>query len=196
MAAADRILKGIKARVEKMESVAEIEGYYAADLMIEKVRDIVRQLAELGDSVKVDDIQSRLKTTREDAVRQLKDRQDLYEDGANLIRLGRHRFSVNHQAFELTTVLRDGQLAFHLTGTNYFDPIADPELLATRDVWDLEIVSESPEVYRGEYLGVPNAPCAGDGRSSRRPRSCCSGPTRRSRSTCSGSPRRGIAKAT
>ena len=45
---------------------------------------LFRQLGELDDSVKVDEIQSRLKTVREDAVRQLKDRQDLYADGGNV----------------------------------------------------------------------------------------------------------------
>lgn len=150
--AADRILKGIKVRVDGLGTINEINGYYAADLMIEKIRDIVRQLGEMGDTVKVDDIQSRLKTIREDAVRQLKDRQDLFEEGENVIRLGNHRFSVNTQVFDLTTVLRDGEMFFHLSGTNYFDRIENPELLATRDVWQQQFVSENQEVYRGEYL--------------------------------------------
>jgi hypothetical protein len=152
MNAADRILKGIQARIGALKTVNEINGYYASDLMIEKVRDIVRELTDLGDTVKVDDIQTRLKTIREDTVRQLKDRQDLYEDGDHVIRLGTHKFSVNTQTFDLTTVHRDGEMFFHLTGTNYFDRIADPEFLETRPVWDQELVSETKEVYRSEYL--------------------------------------------
>ncbi len=150
--AADRILKGIKARVDNFATINEINGYFAADLMIEKVRDIVENLTELDDSVKVDDILSRLKTIREDAVRQLKDRRDLYEEGDNVIRLGNCRFSVNNQVFDLTTVVRDGETCFHLTGTNFFQKIEDPEFLKTRDVWDQQVVSENREVYRGEYL--------------------------------------------
>ena len=92
-----------------MESIDEINGYFAADLMIEKIRDIAAELIELEDTVKVDDIQSRLKTVQEDAVRQLKDRQDLYVDGQNIIQLGRHKFSVNVQALDLTTVMHDGR---------------------------------------------------------------------------------------
>jgi len=152
MTAAERILGGVKVRVDALETVSEINGYFAADLMIEKIREIVGELEELGDSVKVDDIQSRLKTIHEDAVRQLKDRLDLYEDGRNVIRLGKHRFSVNNQAFDLSIVTHDGRPCFHLTGTNYFDPITDPEFLATRDVWDQEVVSENESVYRAEYL--------------------------------------------
>ncbi len=152
MNAAERILKGIKARVDGMESINDIHAYFAADLMIEKIRDIVEQLKELDDSVKVDDIQSRLKTVREDAVRQLKDRQELYVDGEMVLRLGTHRFSVNVQQLDLTTVLRDGEMCLHLTGTNFFEPIEDTDLLATRSVWDQEVISENRQVYRAEYL--------------------------------------------
>ncbi len=152
MKSAERILKGVKTRIESFESVNEINGYYASDLMIEKVRDIVEQLDELEDSVKVDDIQSRLKTIREDAVRQLKDRQELYVDGQNIIQMGKHKFTVNVQNLDLTTVMRDGELCYHLTGTNFFEEVADESLLSTKHVWDQEVVSESDEVYRSEYL--------------------------------------------
>lgn len=150
--AADRILKGIQARVDALESINDIHAYFASDLMIEKIRDLVEQLQKLGDVVKADDIQSRLKTLREDAVRQLKDRQELFVDGAMIIRFGKHQFSVNAQALDLTNVLREGQMFLHLTGTNFFEPIEDPELLAARDVWQQEVVSEDRRVYRGEYL--------------------------------------------
>ncbi len=152
MKSAERILKGVKARIDSMDSVDEINGYFASDLMIEKVRDIAEELGGLDDSVKVDDIQSRLKTIREDAVRQLKDRQELFVDGQNIIQLGRHKFSVNVQSLDLTTVMHDGELCYHLTGTNFFEPITDERLLATRNVWDQEVVSENKTVYRAEYL--------------------------------------------
>lgn len=152
MSAAERILKGIETRVASIASVNEIHSYFAADLMIDKVRDIVRQLTELEDTVKVDDIQSRMKTIREDAVRQLKDRQELYSEGQNVIRLGRHLFSVNIQVLDLTTVLKDGEMYFHLTGTNFLEKITDPIFQGSRAVWNQDVVSESPAVYRGEYL--------------------------------------------
>ena len=150
--AADRILKGISTRVNGMESVEEIHGYFAADLMIEKVRDIVEQLRELEDSVKVDDIQSRLKTVREDAVRQLKDRQELFVDGQQIIQLGERKFSVNVQTLDLTTVTRDQEIDLHLTGTNFYQPLVDPLLQEASDLWTQEVVSENEQVYRAEYL--------------------------------------------
>jgi len=152
LSAATRILKGIQHRLGQFKTIAEINGYCASDLMVEKVRDIVAQLLELGDTVKGDDLQSRLKTAREEAVRQLKDRQDLFVAGQDLIQFGRHRFTVNTQELELTLAQRDGEMCFHLTGTNFFERVTDPEFLATRGVWDQEVVSENREVYRGEYL--------------------------------------------
>ncbi len=150
--AADRILKGIARRLGNLESVEEIHSYFASDMMVEKVRDIVRQLEELDESVKVDDIQSRLKTIREDAVRQLHDKLELYVDGKNVIQLGRHRFNVNVQPLDLTCVIKDEKIFFHLTGTNYFEQIDTPELNADRHLWDQHLVSENTDVYRGEYL--------------------------------------------
>ncbi len=126
--AADRILKGIDSRVDTMESTDEIAAYFAGDLMVEKVRDIIAQLEDLDDAVRVEDLQSRLKTIREDATRQLKDRQDLYEDGGDVIRLGSQRFAVNTQPLDLTTVLRNGELCLHLTGTQFFEPLRNEEL--------------------------------------------------------------------
>jgi len=150
--AADRILKGIKTRVDSLESINDINGYFASDLMIDKVRDIVEQLQELEDSVKVDDVQSQLKTIREDAARQLKDRQELYVDGQNVIKFGNHKFNVNIQALDLTTVIRDGEMHLHLTGTNFFEELQDEGLLDMQDVWQQDVPSENEHVYRAEYL--------------------------------------------
>lgn len=150
--AASRILKGIDNRVRAMDSADDIAAYFAGDLMVEKVRDIIDQLQEMDDAVRVGDLQSRLKTIREDSLRQLKDRQELYEDGGDIIRLGKQRFAVNTQPLDLTTVLRDGQICLHLTGTQFFEPLVDPALTEAKDLWDQELVSENSSLYRAEYL--------------------------------------------
>ncbi|MEM7456303.1 MAG: DNA repair ATPase [Planctomycetota bacterium] len=152
MAAADRILKGIRSRLSNFDTVDEINSYFASDLMIDKVRDIVDQLKELDESVKVDDVQSRMKTIREDTVRQLRDRNELYVDGQNIIQLGEHKFSVNVQPLDLTAVIKEGEMYFHLSGTNFFEKVDNERLAATRDVWDQTVISENKEVYRSEYL--------------------------------------------
>src|SRR5688572_652200 len=152
LTAADRILKGIQHRLTNLKTVAEINGYYASDLMVEKIRSLVGQLEELGDTVKAGDIQSRLKSIREEAVRQLKDRQELFVDGQNIVQLGKHKFSVNTQELGLTMVLRDEKMFYHLAGTNFFEEVSDADFLGTSSVWEQEILSENRDVYRGEYL--------------------------------------------
>ncbi|MCP4456058.1 MAG: AAA family ATPase, partial [Planctomycetes bacterium] len=152
MASAERILRGIDNRVQAAKTINEINGYFAADIMIERVRETIAKLTDLGDTVKADDIKSRLKTIHQDAVRQLKDRLALYEDGDTLIRLGNHRFSINKQALTGTLVQKDDGFYFHLTGTGFFERIEDETLDQTKDVWHLEVASETPDVYRAEYL--------------------------------------------
>ncbi|MEL6717267.1 MAG: DNA repair ATPase, partial [Bacteroidota bacterium] len=123
--AAERILNGIKNRVKSFQEVSEINGFFASDLMVDKVRDIVKQLTELEDNVKADDLQGQLKSAKEDAIRQLRDKQDLFVAGENVIKLGKHHFSVNTQPLDLTIINKNDRLHFHLSGTNFFEEIKD-----------------------------------------------------------------------
>ena len=152
MAAAERVLKGIKNRVRTMTDVNEINGYFASNPMIERIRENIAQLEDLGDAVKAEDVKNQLKTFQQDAIRQLKDKQALYEDGQNIIRFGDHRFSVNKQPLEGTIVQQEDRLYYHLTGTGFFEPIDNEAILAARDLWQMEVLSESSDVYRAEYL--------------------------------------------
>lgn len=152
VSAADRMLTGIASRANRIDAPAELMAYFAADLMVDKVRKIADQLGDLGDSVRRDDVLSRLRTISDDALRQQRDRRDLQTDGNRKIRLGHHTFSVNQQAVELTTVVRGDQLCLHVTGTQFYQPLEDAVLEEARDLWDQPLPSESPEVYRGETL--------------------------------------------
>lgn len=152
LSAAERILKVIQNRLAGFKTVEDINTYMASDLMIAKVREIIGQLLALGDSVKADDLQGRVKSVQQEAVRQLKDRNELFAGGSTVIQLGKHRFNINTQPLDLTVVNRDGTQHIHLTSTKYFEAITDEAFNATRDVWDQEVVSENRDVYRGEYL--------------------------------------------
>ena len=152
LTASERILKAIQNRLAGFKSIEEINTYMASDLMTAKVRDTIGQLLALDDSVKADDLQGRLKSVQQEAVRQLKDRLELFVGGTAVIQLGKHRFNINTQPLDLTVVNRDGLPHLHLTGTKYFEAINDEAFLATRAVWDQEVVSENAGVYRGEYL--------------------------------------------
>ncbi len=85
-------------------------------------------------------------TTRDDAVRALKDRKELFVDGKSIIKFGKHHFSVNEQDLELSIVPREGKMCFHLSGTNFFEPVKDEAFLATEAVWDQEVIARHPLV--------------------------------------------------
>ena len=148
----ERILSGIKNRLNSFNTLEEMNGYFAGDLMLEKVRDIVAQFNNLGDNVKADEVDARLKTIREDAVRQLKDKQELFVNGKNVIKLGKNLFSVNMQQLDISVVQKEMELYLHITGTDFWEKGSLSELNAFRHIWDQNILSENRDVYRGEYL--------------------------------------------
>ena len=150
--AAKRILNGVVKKAESFKFLNEINGYFASDLMINKLQDIITQLYDLDDGGKAEMIETGLKTAKEDATRKLKDKQDLYEDGENVIRLGKHKFGVNKQILDLTIVYKDTSLFYHLTGTNFYQEIENTILLKSEKYWNQSFVSENNNVYRSSYL--------------------------------------------
>lgn len=150
--AAGRILKNVVAKALTINSADEINGYFASDLMIAKLRGLTTQLIELEDTGKAEAIGTQLKAAQEDALRKLKDRQELYEDGENIMRLGKHRFTVNKQPLDLTIVYREGVLNYHLTGTDFYQEIKGSSLDSLQKYWSQSLVSENELIYRGAYL--------------------------------------------
>lgn len=162
--AANRILDGLARRTERFTSADELNAFFASDPLILKLHELGERLHELKDAVKADAIAARLKSTRDQAVRALRDKTELFEDGGTTIRMGRHRFNVNTQPLDLTLLPRGEHLAVHLTGTDYMQPIEDAELDTLRAFWHVSLDSESPEVYRGEYLAAEILEAAREGR--------------------------------
>lgn len=153
--AARRILETLPRRTARFNQTEEVNAFYAADPLILKLHELAQRLRELHDGVRADDIEARLKGTRDQALRALRDKTELFEDDGNVIKIGpKHRFSVNSQELDLTLIPRDNTLCVHLTGTDYFDPINNPELEQLRDYWQVSIESETPQLYRGEYLAA------------------------------------------
>lgn len=151
--AAERILASIEKRSLKFTEADELNTYFAADALVIKTRELVSRLRELDSAVKADDVESRFKAIKEQALRSLRDKSDIFEDGGSVIKLGpRHKFSVNNQELDLTIIPRDDSLNIHLTGTNFYEPIDHPDLLSLRDYWDMALESETDDVYRAEYL--------------------------------------------
>lgn len=152
--AATRILQGIARRAQSFKDDESLNTYFASDAMVLKVRELAQQLRNLGDSVKSDDLEAKIKSSKDQALRSLRDKLDIFEGGDNVIRFGKHRFSVNTQNLELTMLPREEGMFMHLTGTDFYDRIDDEELNKTQPFWEQTLVSETPSVYRGEYLAA------------------------------------------
>ena len=153
--AADRVLSSIDRRAQKFTEQDELNTYFASDALVLKTKQMVEQLNELSASVKADDVEARLKAIKENALRSLRDKSDIYEAGGSVIKLGpRHKFSVNTQELDLTIIPRNDELYFHLSGTDYYELVTDERLTSLRAYWRQSIESESNEVYRAEYLAT------------------------------------------
>ncbi|MCF6467290.1 AAA family ATPase [Nonomuraea sp. MG754425] len=150
---AGRILGSITRRLALLSSPDEVNTYFATDPMVAKVRSASVELRGLGDAVRAEELDGRVKSAQQEAGRSLRDRLDLFSDGGETLRLGHHRFAVNTQPIDLTLVPHDGSMAFAITGTDYRSPVPG-SFADTRPFWDQLLVSESAEVYRGEYLAA------------------------------------------
>lgn len=149
---ADRMIQSILAKAKKMEKEDQLIAYFSTDLLIEKLRETAKSLIDLGETSKGEEVLGALKKAQKEAIRQLRDRNELNVDGPGFIRFGKHSFAVAQQELGATIIERKGNLFYHLTGTDFFEEVTDESLLSTKNVWTMSLPSESSEVYRGEYL--------------------------------------------
>jgi hypothetical protein len=154
LSAAQRMLSGVQRRAATLAQQDDLLAYFASDGMVLKLRQVAEQIDALGDSTRAEELRGRLKAAQQEALRTLRDRQDLGEGGENTLKLGPYRFSINTRPLELTVVQREGKLALHLPGTDFFEALESPDLDACADLWNQELVSESPEIYRAEFLAA------------------------------------------
>jgi hypothetical protein len=150
--AAERILETLERRAQTFTSAADLHAFFASDPMVAKLRSQIDALAGLGAGVRADELFAGLRAARDEAARALRDKQDIFEDGAATLRLGRHRFTVHTEPFELAAVPRDGELVLHVTGTDLYAPIEDAAFRETRPFFEQALLSETAEIYRAEYL--------------------------------------------
>ncbi|MFJ8079261.1 DNA repair ATPase [Streptomyces sp. NPDC096205] len=151
---ADRVLRTVARRAAALADADAVATHFTSDPMPAKVRRVIDELRELGDQVRAEELDGRLKAARQQALRAVRDRSGLYADEGRTLRLGAHRFAVNTQPLDLTLVPHGEGLVFALTGTDYRAPVTDPDFAATRPYWDRPLSSESPEVYRAEHLAA------------------------------------------
>ncbi len=112
-------MSSIEKRVERFDDVAGLNSYFATDAMVLKLQQLSQTIRDLGDSVKADSVDSKLKSLQDQSLRALRDNQDIFEKGGTVLRLGKHRFSVNQQPLDLSLVDQSGELALHISGTDF-----------------------------------------------------------------------------
>ena len=158
--AASRTLERVADRAAKLPSTDDVNGFFAADPMVARVRKLLDDLRELGEPVRADELQARIGSARDGAVRALRDRADLFDGDA--VKLGRHRFSVDDRRRELTIVPGKDHLEAVLTGTDLRIGLQSASSidatgsdgLTDRDMWDRPLRSETSDLYRATYLAV------------------------------------------
>ncbi|WP_330259297.1 DNA repair ATPase [Streptomyces murinus] len=151
---AGRMLETVARRAAGLADTDAVTAYFASDPLVAKIVRTAGELRDLGDSVRAEELDGRLKAARQEAARALRDRGDLYADDGRTLLLGGHRFAVNTQPLDLALVPAADGLALAVTGTDYRAPVTDPDLVSMRPYWDRHLPSESPEVYRAEHLAA------------------------------------------
>jgi len=146
-----RILKGIQNKSATYKEESDLNGYFATNLMVSKLRDLIRQITSLNDSVRSEELEGKLKVLQENAFKQLKDKKELYSEG-NTITLGRHNFATTLQDPDIVIIYRNEKPYYHLTGTKFFQEIDKGQLSEFQEFWSQEFPSENKEIYRAEFL--------------------------------------------
>lgn len=150
--AANMALKNISKKVEGFDSVDALNSYFASDAIILKVYQYIEQIRGLNDIVRADELDGKLKKIKDQSLRSLRDNKDIFEDGGKIMKMGKHRFTVSKNDFDLTILPVDDDLFFHLIGTDFYEKIENEEMNSLRDYWGIDISSESKNIYRSEYL--------------------------------------------
>lgn len=151
--AAERILSNIEKRARTFKDPQELSTFFVADSLVQKVAQLCQAMQDLQAGVKAEDIRARLGAIKNQALRQLRDTSDLFEEDGKVIKLGpRHKFSVNTQDLDLSLVSKAGLWYVHISGTDYYSPLEDEQLLASQHLFAQLLESETAQLYRSEYL--------------------------------------------
>lgn len=164
MTAATRIIDGVIRRSQSFTDIDKLNSYFAGDPMVAKLRQLSEQLRELDDNVRADDVSAQLKNAKEQGIRALRDKTDIYSADGSLVKIGEHQFSVNKQKLELTILPREENMVLHISGSDYFETLPKALFSGTEYLWQQALISESTKVYRSEYLAATvlfNAELAG-----------------------------------
>lgn len=150
--ASERTLETISRRIETFDDVEELNTFLSSEPLVIKAQKLIEDLRGKGDTMRADNLLSKFKSIRDQSVRVLRDKSEIYEDGGKIMKMGKHKFGVHQGSPELSIVQQDDNMSLHITGTEYFEKVEHEELYALSQYWDNSLISESANVSRAEYL--------------------------------------------
>ena len=146
-------LKSITSKASKIDNLKTLSAFFLTDGMVLRVKNLISDIKTLGDINKSEEFATRLKNTEVSFVKKVRDDQDIFENNGTVLKLGNHRFAVNKQNFEIVLVRKNEELFTHIQGTQFYRKVStenmNPDLYK---YWDYELISESKDLYRSEYL--------------------------------------------
>ena len=150
-----RTLESLPKRLFKLTDMSALQAFFASDPLIDRARAQIEQLRGLDEAVLSDELNGRMKSAKDAALRDLRDRAELGIDGQSL-KLGKHRFTVANRQIELAIVhdIAHGGagLALVISGTDYRRSVQIDGAERFSSLAKQTLVSESELVYRGETL--------------------------------------------
>jgi hypothetical protein len=155
VASAERVLASVVQRASTLESRADVDGFFATDPLVSRVRRAGDELKGLGEAGRAENLLTAINAARETARRASLDRSELFADGT--VRIGRWKFGVNTEPFELrlsgsANGSTGNGLALRLTGTELSIPVSDERLGDLADLVDRVFPVETPELPRALFL--------------------------------------------
>jgi ATPase involved in DNA repair/ATPase family associated with various cellular activities (AAA) len=124
-----RVLATASERASALADRAAIDGFFAADPLVARVRRAIADVRELGDAGRAAELEAALAASRDHARRIVVDRSDLF-DAEGRVRIGKWAFGVNKETFDLRLATRSDSdaLDLRLTGTDLALPLPSGEL--------------------------------------------------------------------
>ncbi len=149
---ARRVLQTVATRSADLDEVEKIDGFFAADPLVLRVRTAIRELTELGEAGRAAELEVELAAAKDAARRAVSDRSELFSEGG--VKIGRWQIGVNTEPFELR--LRpnaDGSdMELRLTGTDLVLPVPDSGLAPYADLAAQSYATENALLTRSVYL--------------------------------------------
>ncbi len=152
VASARRVLQTISTRASNLADREQIDGFFAADPLVARVRTAIRELGELGEAGRAGELDVELASARDSARRAATDRSELFADGG--VKIGRWQIGVNDEPFELRLrpTTEGDDLELRLTGTDLVLPVPDAGLATFVDLAGQTYPTENAQLSRAMYL--------------------------------------------